>query len=530
MRKLLALSLVSFLAYACGGAGGGTSSYEGFYKLDGSVEQSGKYAVLKVVRNDDGSVKEAYVPDSSLDVPLKIKLVKSYDGNSEPMRMFVKEVNLFVGNTSFTVPTSNEEITEGGTEVTIYVPTTAKVLLPFLYGNKLEDRVETYAGSYTLAEESDNWIEGEKTVTYAGNSTTISIGKPIKDVSVSFDDVNCPINGSNLEFPCWGSIDFENGSLTAGIDSSYLSTSHSKDVNVETSTYTTILSQKVVPGTVSISGGKLSLTDDGSGNLTGSGGNGTIDYESGQLTLNIDNSTFSYQTTLTSQQVWVSYADNGTFQLPANLKPLSVRLEVTNSTDTGSDDLTIIATCSDDGHGNLIGACSGTINYDNGTLNYDWDDSITNGENVRISYTYATNLRQPLSLTFNWDTEDKNLNLKVSYKELSDKARKVYYFSTPGEVQEVKVFDGSSEVTTGVVTYATSYGSLIKLILSDYPHQQLSVNYISERQFDFNRNVTVNGQESYSFPVDVEVKAELETGKELVKTFHTTVEAFSVEE
>ena len=508
---------------------GGNSN--GFYSINAQVEQQGSFEVLRVVRDKEtGYIKSAYVPGSSEDTPIKLTLSESYTGDGTPMKMFLKKITVRAGDSTFTLSEGAEISSE--TAVTIYVPTSEKTKLPYLLGNKLEDSTESYEGSYELLSGKDLWSYEEKEATYGGVPITLTPGVPLRNVEVSFDNIVCPVANGILQYPCSGSIDYENGVITAAIDSSYLNTHHSKGLTVADYFYNGLLSESVVPGTVSVSGGKVSLVDDGNGNLVGNGGSGTIDYQTGHLTLNLDSTSFENVETEETVNNWIPYKQEQSLNLDKNIKPMSFKMEVLDSVDPNSGK--IVATCADDGYGNLIGACKGTINYSTGQLTFKWDDSVSeqvNSGTISITYSYITYEPQPLSLTVSWESQDKNLSLHVSYEKYeASNAKTTYFFSTPGDVEEVKVFEGSKEVNASVFTYPTTYGDLVKVVLPEPPRDTVTAYYVSDRKFDFNPSVTVEGKESYSFPVTIEIEAELESGETVSKTITAMATAFTKEE
>lgn len=112
----------------------------------------------------------------------------------------------------------------------------------------------------------------------------------------------------------------------------------------------------VVPTTVVIqASGVSNLTDDGSGNLTGADGSGTIDYLTGEVSV-------TYTTAPAAGDITVDYS-YGSFAVS-----------------DGSQYLV------DDGAGSLTGDGSGTIDYASGVATFTFASAVTSGQSLDLTY------------------------------------------------------------------------------------------------------------------------------------------------
>ena len=509
MRRAL-LSLTLLLA-SCG-----FENVEGFYSLEGEVETPHvETCSVNLVKGESGEVLNYSI---TLDPAIKLKLREVYSGEGTPQRIYVKKVILSAGGYEEEVPVSATVTEEKETEITVPITPTFKIFSPLVLSNQLEDQRVVFVEEVPLTNKEDTWEEKSVSVTFNGSPVTISEGKRIENVRVTFDSYSCYFDGSSFTSPCTGNVDLKKGEITVSVDPSLLAKSHEKTVKT-TGSGSYYLSAKVVAGSVKVSNDSLGilLTDDGSGNLTGTG-SGSIDYEKGTITLNVDPDRIPKTTTTENVSTWVSFESNGQLKVKENVTPLSFRMEVTDSTDVNdTDSLSITATCSDDGNGNLIGSCSGTINYQTGEVSYTWDSGVT-GANVRVSYTYSKEEVEPVELTVSWESEDNVLSATVSYDLLKDTARKEFSFYVPQPPYEVKLYDREELLTS----YTTSLsGNLFTVTLSDYPKSDLKAVLRYERTYDFNPSLTVVAPYlSIDVPVKVTVVAELEeTKRELRKEF-----------
>jgi len=146
----------------------------------------------------------------------------------------------------------------------------------------------------------------------------------------------------------------------------------------------TVAAGHAIPGTVTVSTSSVSLTDDGAGNLTGSGGSGTVDYATGNIHVEFDSSPDDGDDPQVTYQANPNSVD---FALPQKpVVPQSVILEVDVNGGT-------LVQVKDDGNGNLSdadGIVTGVIDYDTGTgtISTTYPNYITAGTAVWADFSY----------------------------------------------------------------------------------------------------------------------------------------------
>lgn len=241
------------------------------------------------------------------------------------------------------------------------------------------------------------------------------------------------------------------------------------------------------------------VTDDGAGNLTGTGGSGTIRYATGEWTLtpatlpdpgrefsaSYDHGTSPHSQTLTAAPV----SGTVTLSLAAtNLTPGSVDVSFPYGTSydyyTADGTIAVVdapggtAILTDDGAGNLIGPVSGTVNYTTGTISLNvvfsatipvmgssWIGSIPNGDGSILQ----SGLIQTGTRTQNLTLTDVSTPFVVHYRTADSSA------SITGEITELdqlridltrqfneSVVFGSARFGLGGALYADIGGQLYK--------------------------------------------------------------------
>ncbi|HWP91756.1 MAG TPA: hypothetical protein VNN20_06130 [Thermodesulfobacteriota bacterium] len=129
-------------------------------------------------------------------------------------------------------------------------------------------------------------------------------------------------------------------------------------------------STPVIPNTLQITIGNLSLEDDGSGNLTGDG-SGTISYESGFLKFSVNESLSDGLDIVAFYQ-----KDVREFSYTVSSPPVE---EGTVLIQSGN------LVLADDGEGKLDGDGSGTVDYETGVINFTF--SSVPAEDIEVLYT-----------------------------------------------------------------------------------------------------------------------------------------------
>ena len=151
--------------------------------------------------------------------------------------------------------------------------------------------------------------------------------------------------------------------------------------------------------TVTISAGVQTLTDDGSGNLTGDG-TGTVNYKTGAIsvvfTSNVAistavNATYKYWGSLSNeltQEYGYGKDNTGTYFIILDYTPLAP------STITVTDG---VQTLIDDGAGAFTGDGTGTVDYDTGEVAVVFTDIVPSTRTISVTYKYdgAPNVPDP---------------------------------------------------------------------------------------------------------------------------------------
>lgn len=148
----------------------------------------------------------------------------------------------------------------------------------------------------------------------------------------------------------------------------------------------------VLPGSVTITAGTVVATDDGDGNLTGSGvSSGSIDYTTGAATITYSTAPadgtpitadYSQLTQVTGESYGTGDGTTTTFSHTIASTPVLL----------GSVTITagsVVAT--DDGLGNLVGTdvTSGSIDYDTGASSITYETAPADDTAITASYTHA---------------------------------------------------------------------------------------------------------------------------------------------
>lgn len=149
----------------------------------------------------------------------------------------------------------------------------------------------------------------------------------------------------------------------------------------------TLAHTNILPGSFSIELDTVSLTDDGHGNITGTGGSGTINYETGALFLTGISSLIISGNFLASYKYWIAASPlligsgNETLDYNLNLKHHPVIPGTVSITDTVTENF------ADNGSGGLIGDLGGygTVNYETGTVVLHFETS-SSGYPILASY------------------------------------------------------------------------------------------------------------------------------------------------
>jgi len=541
MRKLIGILNAVALLSSCGGGSGIGIDYEGYYYLESEINPStNEVEVVDFVRDGDGKIRSYTIPsyDDFINVYLNLNYEGEFTGEFEKKRAFLKEIDVVYGsgeNSLKRVYTYSREIKPEG--LTVKIPLTSKELIsvPFIYANALEDKVLTYTFENEFPKESF-WELKEKEKTYSGKTLSFELPSDYRDLKVEVEDTICKVNSDGtLSSPCEGSL--ENGVLEiTGIDSSYVKTSHQSEfVYYGPSKRSYVLSEGILKGSVKLeleednTGYHLALVDK-DGELVDDKGNsyGTVDYDSGVVSLEVKD--VPVMKVVNDAGEWVGFQDNGTLSLGAKIKPMTLKLEVYNGA-PDAENLNSLGFCSDDGSGNLIGDCSGTVNYETGEVNYDWNLS-TDGKSVYVSYKYYEEESYPVSVSAEWDTSDGNANVKVSYRELKSDAPTIVKIGIP----PTSIFSGCKVYESGNGDYilGTDYTTEIKgenlyLELVRIPDNTLHIYCDFDKEFNFNKDVEVVNPERQEISVKVKVKAVLDTREKLEAEREFTITATSPE-
>lgn len=150
-----------------------------------------------------------------------------------------------------------------------------------------------------------------------------------------------------------------------------------------TSTFTNILPYAPIkPGNIKItltsSGVEHEVEDDGFGNITGTNAQGTIDYETGEITIETDIYYPTLETAGVGDGIETDFSYNSLF---GYAKTNSIILKYTIG---GTK---YVAT--DDGAGNITGtACTGTVNYATGEFTFTFSVPPSDNTNLDLQYAY----------------------------------------------------------------------------------------------------------------------------------------------
>jgi len=199
-----------------------------------------------------------------------------------------------------------------------------------------------------------------------------------------------------------------------------------------------LLFAPIQPGNVRIvfenNGFEREIFDDRKGGLTSEEASGTIDYNTGEYTLNTDFAFTPEDTIFTGDGIVDIINYNVTLPYPIQTTISSDPSDIHVWLKYNIDSRVFLAI--DDGLGNFVDTSleghliSGTVNYDTGAFEFEFDSPITYGENVTLKYTYR----------------------KVSTPDAGTEIRADYYFTIKTiEITEAGLFD----INDNMIAYTT---------------------------------------------------------------------------
>jgi len=546
MKKKLSLAtllLASGIVAGCGGGGLGGGA-EGFYRISASLDSiKNDVCVIDYATDENGNLKSyQFTPDTDF---LQLTVKESFvEKPQTPMPIFLEGAEIVLGNYKEYYPLA-EEVTETGTQITLPLSVGAKIFSPLIYANKFEDQTLTYTGNVQLASQDLFWVPVQKSYSYDGSSpVTVQDTSSIKDVIISVDDTNCPVNSDGtIGAPCNGTVDFNNGLITINsVDSTALEQSHTStgtfNYDFTGGSASFVLSENVEPNSVKVSVPSLGLSavDDGNGNLTGDF-NGTIDYDTGRITVSIPKDKLPYQET--DVTATAGYSDTETFKI-LDLKAGTLKLTAVNGDQT-------VGFCTDNGNGELVGDCSGTVDYDTGDVSVTWSDDVSQVmANANVTYDTET-----ASFGF---TDTGTLKLKTPVKPLSFNMTYVEDGNTKavcndnGNGQLIGDCTGTIDYTTGDVSFDWNDGvsdsnATQKVINLSYQYQdvqgadkKVNLEYVKKdyqpvdlnfswNSLDKNANLSISYlKKNESAPVSFNVTLPAETTLSTLKLYDGTTE------
>jgi hypothetical protein len=204
---------------------------------------------------------------------------------------------------------------------------------------------------------------GAKVLTHLPQSGTLLITDGTQTLQ---DDGKGALTGDGS-----GTVDYSTGFITWDFNSfpsdDIIALYQASDLKSFTFTLSSI---PVIPNTLQIAIGNLSLQDDGNGNLTGDG-SGTIDYQTGFLKFSV-NGSLADGSNITAFYGKDIREFSYTVSSPP-IEPESIQIQ--------SGNLMLV----DDGKGKLQGDGSGTVDYKSGVINFSL--LSTPEQNIEVLYT-----------------------------------------------------------------------------------------------------------------------------------------------
>jgi len=535
-RRALGVLTACLILGSCGGSGTGESS-QGFYRFSASVvEANTSTCSVYYDLNDDGTVRDYEItPDENFITVLLAKAYTTANPPANPLPLYLKEAVVSIGNFREVIPLTGE-VGEEGIEVSVPLTVGAKILSPIIYSNDLEDQRFTWIESQELAGEEDFWEEGSSTGVYDGSAPVVlaDLGRPVKEVELRVEDNLCPIgDDGSLGYPCSGSVDFTNGTIKVSVDSSLLTQEHAQTLTYSPSTSPTqsfVLTPGIEAGTINLVNQDygIEVRDDGGGNLYwGDLKVGSVNYDAGSLTLSIPEDSLPAQKEEKEASSYFGYAESGQYQLEPDLKPLTVRFTAIDST---PDDPNAqgVGYCTDDGNGNLVGDCTGTVDYETGVVSYQWNAAVSDAgaKSVYAERVYYETTYPDFDFAASWKSLDSTAQITATYKALKTQYPTTFTLSLPPETEftSLTLYDGAERFSD--YSYEVA-GSTVSVHLNSPPDSDLTAVVEAERRFDFNPSVFVYSPRPVVVSGEVKFVAVLGDGEELTATVPFTVSARS---
>jgi hypothetical protein len=438
MKKVCILAFLGLLA-SCGGESGVGGAVKGFYSLSVSLNES---IITSPAVSGDPS-------DGSLSIPpdtISGRVSLAYSGtSSSPLRGVIKKARLCLeGLSCYELPIGGV-LTPNGSPINFTISLSAyKYSLPWIAVNPYEDSILT-----------TDWKTVSLTSSGTSRTQTDNYFNAVRTVSLSY----VPVAKNSLVLS--GAGDFRKSYTYSG----YTSASGTVDVVLPKGYEPT---NQIKPNSVRLTAGTLRCKDNGTGNIVDDTGtppgtcSGNIDYSNGVLT----------------------------FQLTGIIVAMDVRIDYVVSG---------VQRCWDDGSGNLVGECGGSVNYTTGQVSYGFNDNF---------------VITPASVSISWTQVDAGGDT-ITYVLPSTTMVRPYVYQVSDRV--VEVYQGttllcSNRSASSVCSVSVS-GNVVSITFPSGPLPHLSLRYSQDTKVDINPSIDVNSygrlsSATVSGYVEVEVKLE----------------------
>ena len=213
----------------------------------------------------------------------------------------------------------------------------------------------------------------------------------------------------------------------------------------QTSASGTTQHSPITPGSFSVVVGEVTLSDNGSGTLSGGGGSGSVSYAGGTWSIKLDSGSSS-STASASESGGTLGA--GSLAASGTAKHGSI-VEGSFTVKIGSD-----LTLSDDGSGNLNGGKSGSVNYSGGAWSFELADTqwSSSARNITVTYSYKvsdTSGKRTITVRYSYGASN---NGSSSGAKAGSSGNAIYSFVVAQQGQKLKITDNNGSVYSGRIT------------------------------------------------------------------------------
>ena len=269
----------------------------------------------------------------------------------------------------------------------------------------------------TSSDENESWNDSYNWVNFSGTYRSSSGGILVTDYTTMSS------GGTNTY-----STSESGGTMNDGQTSASGTTQHSP----------------ITPGSFSVVVGDVTLSDNGSGTLSGGGGSGSVSYSGGTWSIKLDSGSSS-STATTSESGGTlaaeSLAASGTTK-HGSIVEGSFKIKI------GSD-----VTLSDDGNGNLTGGKSGSVSYTGGTWSFELPDTqwSSSSRSITVSYSYKvsdTSGKRTITIRYSYGASNSSSSSAIA----GSSGKTIYSFVVAQQGQKLNITDNNGAVYSGRIT------------------------------------------------------------------------------